>query len=64
MAVEVPHEKRLSLGVYPDITLKRARERCRDTRRLIVEGIDPSAQRRADLCAPALYPTPSAATGN
>jgi integrase len=44
-------EKRLSLGVYPDITLKRARERCQDARRLIAEGIDPSAQRKAAKAA-------------
>jgi integrase len=44
-------EKRLSLGVYPDITLKRARERCQDARRLIAEGIDPSAQRKAEKAA-------------
>ncbi|MEJ0039856.1 MAG: integrase family protein [Gammaproteobacteria bacterium] len=37
-------EKRVSLGVYPEITLKRARERCLEARRLIAEGIDPSAQ--------------------
>src|SRR6186713_674836 len=44
-------EKRLSLGVYPDITLKRARERCQDARRLIAEGVDPSAQRKAAKAA-------------
>jgi integrase len=44
-------EKRLSLGVYPDITLKRARERRQDARRLIAEGIDPSAQRKAAKAA-------------
>jgi hypothetical protein len=40
-------EKRLSLGVYPDIPLKRARERCQEARRLIAEGVDPSADRKA-----------------
>lgn len=44
-------EKRLSLGVYPDITLKRARERRQEARRLIAEGIDPSAQRKAAKAA-------------
>lgn len=44
-------EKRLSLGVYPDITLKRARERRQEARRLIAEGIDPSAQRKAEKAA-------------
>src|SRR5690242_15984422 len=40
-------EKRLSLGVYPDVPLSKARERRDDTRRLIAQGIDPSAQRKA-----------------
>lgn len=44
-------EKRLSLGVYPDITLKRARERCQEARRLIAEGLDPSAERKAQKAA-------------
>lgn len=44
-------EKRVSLGVYPEITLKRARERCLEARRLIAEGIDPSAQRKAAKAA-------------
>jgi hypothetical protein len=44
-------EKRVSPGVYPDITLKRARERCQDARRLIAERIDPSAQRKAEKAA-------------
>jgi hypothetical protein len=44
-------EKRLSLGGYPDITLKRARERRQEARRLIAEGIDPSAQRKAEKAA-------------
>jgi integrase len=40
-------EKRLSLGVYPEITLKRARERRDEMRRLLAEGIDPSNNRKA-----------------
>ena len=36
-------EKMLSLGVYPDVTLKRAREKRVDARRLIVDGEDPGA---------------------
>lgn len=40
-------EKRLSLGVYPEIGLKDARERCIDSRRLLVDGIDPSENRKA-----------------
>ena len=41
-------EKVLALGVFPDVSLKRARERRDDARRLLADGIDPSAQRRAD----------------
>jgi integrase len=41
-------EKLLSLGAYPDVALKRAREKRDDARRLLVEGIDPSVQRQAE----------------
>ncbi len=40
-------EKRLSLGVYPEISLKRARELRDQFRKLIAEGIDPSENRKA-----------------
>ena len=40
-------EKRLALGVYPQISLKDARARAADARRLLADGIDPSAQRKA-----------------
>ncbi len=40
-------ENRLSLGVYPDVPLKRARELRDDARRLLADGIDPSEQRKA-----------------
>ncbi|MCC6200017.1 MAG: integrase arm-type DNA-binding domain-containing protein [Moraxellaceae bacterium] len=40
-------EKSLSLGAYPEIGLKEARERREATRKLIAQGIDPSAQRQA-----------------
>ncbi len=40
-------EKRLSLGVYPDVTLAKARERRDAARKLLVDGIDPSEQRKA-----------------
>ena len=39
-------EKRLSLGVYPDISLKEARAARDEARRLIAQGIDPSARRK------------------
>jgi hypothetical protein len=40
-------EKRLSLGVYPDISLKDARERRDEARKLVANGIDPSENRKA-----------------
>ena len=33
-------EKRLSLGVYPDVSLKKARNKRDDARRLVADGID------------------------
>ncbi len=44
-------EKRLSLGVFPDVTLKGARERCDDARSALSAGIDPSANRKATKAA-------------
>lgn len=41
-------EKMLSLGVYPEVSLKRARERRDEARQLLADGVDPSAQRKAD----------------
>lgn len=46
-------EKLLSLGTYPDVTLKRAREKRDEGRRLVADGIDPSAKRRAEKVAQA-----------
>jgi hypothetical protein len=46
-------EKQLSLGVYPLISLKRARERREDLRRQVAEGIDHSAVRKAEKSAQA-----------
>ncbi len=40
-------EKRLSLGVYPDVSLKDARDRRDASRKLLADGIDPSENRRA-----------------
>ena len=40
-------EKRLSLGVYPDVGLKEARERRDAERKLLTERIDPSVHRKA-----------------
>jgi integrase len=44
-------EKRLSLGVYPDVGLKDARERRDAARRELAAGIDPSASRKAKALA-------------
>lgn len=40
-------EKLLSLGVYPDVKLKNARERRDEMRRMLAEGIDPSEYRKS-----------------
>ncbi len=40
-------EKRLSLGVYPDVTLADARVRREAARRLVAAGTDPSDERKA-----------------
>jgi hypothetical protein len=40
-------EKRLSLGVYPDVTLKDARERRDQARKILANGTDPSENRKA-----------------
>lgn len=39
-------EKMLALGVYPGVTLKEARERRDDAKRLLAQGKDPSAEKR------------------
>lgn len=44
-------EKRLSLGVYPEVTLLQARKARDDARRLLASGVDPSQQRRRDKLA-------------
>ncbi len=41
-------EKRLALGVYPEIGLKDARERREEARKLLANGVDPSEKRKAD----------------
>ncbi|WP_312600826.1 tyrosine-type recombinase/integrase [Pseudomonas luteola] len=44
------HDKqpRISLGVYPAVTLAEAREKAAELRKLVAQGIDPSAKRKAD----------------
>jgi integrase len=39
-------EKLISLGAYPDVALSRARERRDEARKLIADGVDPSAERQ------------------
>ena len=46
-------EKRLSLGVYPDVGLKDACDRRDETRKLLAGGIDPSENRKATKLATA-----------
>jgi len=44
-------EKLLSLGVYPDVSLKDARDRRDEARKRIAAGIDPSEDRKAEKVA-------------
>jgi hypothetical protein len=46
-------EKRLSLGVYPETSLKEARDRCDEARQLLMDGVDLSQQRQVDKLATA-----------
>ncbi len=41
-------EKMISLGVYPDVSLSMARDRRDAARRVLADGRDPSAERRAE----------------
>ena len=40
-------EKRMAYGVYPEVSLKEARLKRDDTRKLLSENIDPSAAKQA-----------------
>jgi integrase len=44
-------EKRLALGVYPEVTLKEARIRKQNARKLLADGTDPGNQRRQEKLA-------------
>jgi len=44
-------EKKLGLGIYPDVSLKDARERRDEARRMLANGIDPADQKRRDIQA-------------
>jgi integrase len=41
-------EKLLSFGAYPEVCLQRAREKRTDAKALLADGVDPSAQAKAD----------------
>ena len=43
----------LALGVFPDVSLKQARERRDTARKLLADGIDPAAKREAERSADA-----------
>lgn len=45
-------EKRISLGPYPEVSLRQAREARDDARRLLREGVDPSEHRRRERAGP------------
>lgn len=44
-------EKRISLGVYPDVSLKKARDKRDDARKLLADGIDPGEHAKATRAA-------------
>ena len=44
-------EKKLALGVYPDVSLKEARAKRDEARRMIAEGYDPSLVRKQEKIA-------------
>lgn len=52
-------EKRLALGVYPDVSLALARERRDDARKLLAQGIDPGESRKASKATKTLNATNS-----
>jgi len=41
-------EKLLALGAYPDVPLRRTREKREEARGLVADGVDPSVQGQAD----------------
>jgi integrase len=44
-------ERLMSLGTYPEVSLKRAREKRDEARKLIADGVDPAATRQAKKLA-------------
>ncbi|MCC6197756.1 MAG: DUF4102 domain-containing protein, partial [Burkholderiales bacterium] len=53
--------KQLSLGVYPNVSIDEARRHRAELRALVADGIDPSAQRKAERAAQLLAATAAAA---
>ncbi|WQG58372.1 Arm DNA-binding domain-containing protein [Pseudomonas sp. RTB3] len=53
------HDKqlRISLGIYPDVSLKEARQRREAARALVANNIDPRSHRRAERQKPLTPPT-------
>lgn len=47
-------KKRLSLGIYPDVSLKQAREKHDAAKKLLAAGIDPGAVRDEEHAAPSV----------
>ena len=56
-------EKLISLGAYPDVGLKRAREKRDEARKLLADGVDPSSERHERRSAPRTSCAVIAATG-
>jgi len=42
----------LSFGVYPDVSLKAARQKRDEARRFVAEGVDPAVERKTERAAP------------
>lgn len=40
-------QKTLALGVYPDVSLAKARQKCREARQVLADGVDPMEVKRA-----------------
>jgi hypothetical protein len=52
-----PRRLTLSLGTYPDVSLKDARTQLDDARKLLAQGIDPGAERKARKAANYVFVT-------
>ncbi|MDR3361535.1 MAG: integrase arm-type DNA-binding domain-containing protein [Desulfovibrio sp.] len=55
-------EKRISLGVYPDVGLKEARERREQAKKQLAQGIDPAAHKQAVKAAATIQAKEQAVT--